>query len=132
VEEKPVVSNPSRICVVDDDASLREALRGLLRSAGFHAHAFASAEEALSSGRLTETDCLVLDIRMPGMSGFELQERLIASGSGVPIVFVTAHADEHARKRVLERGAVDCLQKPFSEDALLRAIGRALGTTAPT
>ncbi|BDG04203.1 response regulator transcription factor [Anaeromyxobacter oryzae] len=129
--EKRVVASPSRIAIVDDDPSLREAVKGLLRSAGFHAETFASAEDALSSGRLSGADCLVLDIRMPGMSGFELQERLFASGALVPIVFVTAHGDEHTRRRALERGAVDCLRKPFSDDALLDAIARAMGTAAP-
>ena len=119
----------SRISVVDDDAAVREAVKGLLKSAGFHAEAFASAEEILSSGRLTGTACLILDVRMPGMSGIEFQERLIASGCLVPIIFITAHADEEARARALNRGAVACLQKPFSDDALLDAIAKAIGTT---
>ena len=121
--------NESRISVVDDDPSVREAVKGLLKSAGFHAEVFASAEEVLSSGRLPGTACLILDIRMPGMSGIELQERLIASGCVVPIIFITARADEDARARAMERGAVDCLQKPFSDDALLNAIAKAIGTT---
>jgi len=125
------VPNNLRISVVDDDVSMRQAIRGLLKSAGFHAEVFASAEEVLKSGRLSGTACLILDVRMPGMSGIELQERLIASGRMVPIIFITAHADEEERARALERGAVDCLQKPFTDDALLDAIAKAIGATSP-
>lgn len=125
------VSDTSRISIVDDDASVRDAIRGLLRSAGLDAEVFASAEEFLKSARLHRTTCLVLDVRMPGMSGIELQERLIASGHLIPIVFITAHADEDERARALDRGAVDCLQKPFSDDALLDAIAKANGATSP-
>ncbi len=121
------MADTSRISVVDDDASVREAIRGLLRSAGFDAEVFGSAEEFLGSGRLAGTTCLVLDVRMPGMSGIELRERLIASGHAVPIIFITAHADEDERARALDRGAVDCLRKPFSDDALLDAIAKANG-----
>ena len=123
--------NNLRISVVDDDVSMRQAIKGLLKSAGFHAEVFASAEEFLNSGRLSGTACLILDVRMPGMSGVELQERLIASGRMVPIIFITAHADEQERARALERGAVDCLQKPFTDDALLDAIAKAVGATSP-
>jgi FixJ family two-component response regulator len=125
------VLNNSRISIVDDDASVRKAIKRLLKSAGFHAEAFASAEEILNSGRLTGTVCLVLDVRMPGMSGVELQERLIALGCAIPIIFITAHADEEDRARALQRGAVDCLQKPFSDETLLNAIAKAIGTTSP-
>jgi FixJ family two-component response regulator len=125
------VPDTSRISIVDDDASVREAIRGLLRSAGFDAEVFASAEEFLTSGRLSRTSCLVLDVRMPGMSGIELQERLIASGHVVPIIFITAHADEDELARTLDRGAIDCLRKPFSDDALLEAIAKANGATSP-
>jgi FixJ family two-component response regulator len=122
--------NSSRISVVDDDESMRNALRGLLKSVGFQAELFASAEEFLTSGRLPGTACLILDVRMPGMSGVELQEQLIATDSAVPIIFMTAHGDEDARARALERGAVDYLHKPFSDDALLGAIARAIGATS--
>ena len=118
----------SKISVVDDDASVRKAIKGLLKSAGFDPEIFASPEEVLNSGRLGGTACLIMDVRMPGMSGIELQERLIASGSAVPIVFITAHADEAERARAMERGAIDCLQKPFSEDALLDAISKVIET----
>ena len=130
-EREARVPDTLRISIVDDDASVREAIRGLLRSAGFDAEVFASAEEFLTSGRSRETTCLVLDVRMPGMSGIDLQERLIASGHALPIVFITAHADEDERARALERGAVACLRKPFSDDALLEAIAKANGATSP-
>ena len=123
--------NNLRIFVVDDDVSMRQAIKGLLKSAGYHAEVFASAEEVLNSGRLSGTACLILDVRMPGMSGIELQDRLIASGRMVPIIFITAHADEEERARILERGAVGCLQKPFTDDALLDAIAKAIGATSP-
>lgn len=122
--------NSSRISVVDDDESMRNALRGLLKSVGLQAELFASAEEFLRSGRLPGTACLILDIRMPGMSGVELQEQLIATDSAVPIIFMTAHGDEETRARALERGAIDFLQKPFSDEALLGAIARAIGATS--
>lgn len=130
-EREAVVPNSSRISIVDDDESVRQALKGLLRSAGFSADAFASAEEFLSSGQVHATSCLILDIRMPGMSGEDLQERLIASSAAVPIVFISAHGDEDVRARALQRGAVDFLQKPFSDEALLDAIARASGTRSP-
>lgn len=122
--------NDSRISVVDDDASVREALQGLLRSAGFSPEAFASAEAFLDSGQLPDTAVLILDVRMPGMSGVELQERLIASGWTIPIVFISGHGDEDLRARALLRGAVGFLKKPFSDEALLEAIARAGGSTS--
>ena len=121
--------NDWTISVLDDDASLRDALKGLLRSAGLRAEVFASAEEFLNSGRLRATRCLILDVRMPGMSGMELQEWLIASDSVVPIVFISAHGDDDARALALERGAVDFLTKPFSDDALLSAVMKAAALT---
>jgi len=124
------VQNRAKITVVDDDTSVREALQGLLRSAGFDAEVFASAAEFLNSSGVRVTACLVLDVRMPGMSGVELQKRLIASGCTVPIIFISTYADEEVRSLVLERGAVDFLQKPFTKEALLSAIERARGTAA--
>jgi len=114
------------ISVVDDDDSVRESIRGLLRSARFVVAVFASAEEFLSSGRLRETDCLILDVRMPGMSGLELQHRLVASHPEMPVIFITAHGDEELRSRALSDGATDYLLKPFSENALLNAVQMAL------
>jgi len=116
------------ISVVDDDDSVRESLSGLIRSVGFGAMVFASAEEFLSSNRLLDTDCLILDVRMPGMNGLELQRRLAASHMSIPVIFITAHGDEEARVRALNGGAVEYLLKPFSEEALLKAIATALGS----
>ena len=121
-----VLSDSRKICVVDDDESVREALRSLLKSVGFEAQVFASAEDFLGSDHLPGTCCLILDVRMPGMSGFELHERLIASDEEVPVIFISAHADEEARTRALRSGAVDFLLKPFSDDALLDAIDTAM------
>src|SRR5919109_68630 len=114
------------ISIVDDDDSVRESLRSLIRSVGFRAEVFDSAEALLNSDHLRNTDCLILDVRMPGMSGLALQRRLIATNCRVPIVFITAHGDEEARSRALNDGAVDFLGKPFSEEALLKAIQSAL------
>ncbi|HUM12298.1 MAG TPA: response regulator [Myxococcaceae bacterium] len=115
------------MAVVDDDEALREALEALLRSAGFRVDLFSSAEEFLGPGRPADAGCLLLDVRMGGMSGLELQERLLASGSEVPIVFMTAHADANVCARALAAGAVQVLQKPFDDVALLEAISRATG-----
>jgi len=114
------------ISIVDDDESIREAILSLLRSVGFRAKTFASAEQFLQSDQIETTACLILDVRMPGMSGLELQRRLIATQCRIPIVFVTAHGDEEARSRALQEGAVEFLLKPFSEEALLNAIQVAL------
>jgi FixJ family two-component response regulator len=114
------------ISVVDDDDSVRESLRALLRSVRFVVEVFASAEEFLSSERIRETNCLILDVRMPGMGGLELQRRLTASHPGVPVIFISAHGEEDLRSRALKGGAVDYLLKPFSEEALLNAVQTAL------
>ena len=116
----------SLISVVDDDDSVRESLRGLLESLSFRVETFASAQAFLDSECLTRTDCLILDVRMPGMRGPDLQRELIRRGSTTPIVFITAHGDEDIRPRVMSDGAIDCLLKPFSEEALLKAIYTAL------
>ena len=120
------MSNLPLISVVDDDESVRESLSGLIRSVGFGVMVFASAEEFLGSNRLLDTDCLILDVRMPGMSGIDLQRQLAASHTSIPVIFITAHGDEEARVRALNGGAVDYLLKPFSEEALLKAIDNAL------
>ena len=114
------------ISIVDDDDSVRESLSGLIRSVGFGARVFASAEEFLNSDRLSDTDCLILDVRMPGMNGLELQRHLAANHLAMPVIFITAHGDEEARGRALNGGAVEYLLKPFSEEALLKAIDTAL------
>jgi len=114
------------ISVVDDDESVRESLPDLLREFGFAAEAFSSAEDFLASDCLGQTKCLVLDVAMPGMSGPDLQQELTRRRQEIPIVFITAHRDEVIRPRLLERGAVECLFKPFSETALLEALNAAL------
>jgi FixJ family two-component response regulator len=120
------VTKTPLISVVDDDESVRESLRGLLRSMRYGVEAFASAEEFLSSERVRETDCVILDVRMPGMSGLELQRRLAGSHPDKPVIFITAHGDEELRSRALKGGAVEYLLKPFSEEALLNAVRAAL------
>jgi len=114
------------VSVVDDDESVRESLPDLLREFGFAVEAFASAEEFLASGRVGETRCLILDIAMPGMSGPDLQRELVQRGQRVPIVFITAHADQSMFPRLTEQGAVACLRKPFSDTDLREALDAAL------
>jgi FixJ family two-component response regulator len=116
----------SLVSVVDDDESVRESLPDLLRELGFAALAFSSAEEFLASDSLGRTRCLILDIVMPGMSGPDLQQELMLRRKRIPIVFISAHAEESVRSRLLAEGAVACLFKPFSETALLEAINTAL------
>ena len=120
------MAGPPLVCVVDDDESVRESLPELLKSFGFSVEAFSSAEEFLTSDVAVRTSCLILDIRMPGMSGSDLQRELAVRQQHIPIVFITAHADADDRHRVLDEGAVDCLVKPFSGDTLLRAVRAAL------
>lgn len=117
------------ISVVDDDESVRESLPDMIRQFGFAAEAFGSAEAFLASAVLSETRCLLLDVAMPGMSGPDLQEELQRRRQMIPIVFVTAQADEAMRSRLRARGAVECLFKPFSERALLKALQTALGAS---
>jgi FixJ family two-component response regulator len=121
------MGKPLLVSVVDDDQSVRESLPDFLRQVGFSAEAFSSAEEFLASDMVDETRCLLLDMAMPGMSGPELQQELIRRRQEIPIVFITAHGDETIRPRLLARGAVECLFKPFSEKALLDALDAALG-----
>ena len=114
------------IAVVDDDAAIREAVQSLLRSVGLRAAVFASAEDFLNSGQLQATDCLIVDVRMPRMSGIELQRQLATAHHPMPIIFITAHGDEETRTRALRAGAVAFLDKPFSDEVLLRAVQAAL------
>jgi FixJ family two-component response regulator len=114
------------VSVVDDDESVRESLPDLLRQCGFTSEAFSSAEEFLGSDTLSQTSCLLLDIAMPGMSGTEVQQELIRLRQTIPIVFITSSGDRTLRPRLLARGAVECLFKPFSEAALLEAVRAAL------
>jgi FixJ family two-component response regulator len=114
------------ISIVDDDDSLRNSLNNLLRSVGYRLADFSSAEEFLNSSQLHDTACLILDVRMPGMSGLDLQRQLVANNSRIPIIFITSHGDDDARARALAAGAVAFLYKPFREEALLEAIDSAL------
>lgn len=119
----------SLISIVDDDESVRESLPDLLRELGFAVLAFSSAEEFLDSSSIVDTNCLLLDITMPGMSGPDLKDELTRLKHDIPVVFITANADESIRPRVLEQGAVECLFKPFTEAALIAAIHTALRRT---
>ncbi len=117
------------LSVVDDDESVRESLPDLLREFGFAVETFSSAAEFLASDALGRTSCLILDIAMPDMTGPELERELTRRMYRIPIVFITAHADETIRPRIVEHGAVQCLLKPFSETALLEALNTALGVS---
>ena len=114
------------VSVVDDDDSVRESLLDLLRVCAFDAEAFASADEFLASGRVGQTNVLILDVAMPGLTGPELQRELRSRGHDMPTIYITAEKDEALRTRMLEQGAVACLFKPFSDTALLEAISTAL------
>lgn len=127
VPEKSGALETSRVSIVDDDESVREAIKSLLRSVGLRADVFASAEEFLKSDALKDTACLILDVRMPDMSGLELQARLAAAHYKIPLIFITAHAsDREARARALQAGAIDFLYKPFKEEVLLKNVYAAL------
>jgi FixJ family two-component response regulator len=123
------MTNNSVITVIDDDESVRESLQGFLKSLGFTVHAFSSAEDFLNSDSLRKTDCIVLDVRMPKMSGPDLQMKLKESREQIPIIFITAHEEDNVRSHALQTGAVDFLLKPFSDEALINAIRMALQTT---
>jgi FixJ family two-component response regulator len=114
------------VAIVDDDDSVRSALQGLLKAVGLPAQAFASAEEFLKSGQQHQTACLIADIRMPGMSGLELQAKLNAERCRIPIIFITAHGDAKMRMQALRAGAVEFLAKPFDDEALLESVRGAL------
>jgi FixJ family two-component response regulator len=118
------------IAIVDDDEPLREALGSLLQAAGFLTSTFASAEEYLHSPHRQDTMCLILDVRLPGMSGIGLQSRLLDANSQVPIIFVTAHGDASLRHMLMKAGAAAFLNKPVRSDTLLKEIHAALENTA--
>ena len=116
------------VCLVDDDQSVRESLAGLLRSVGLQVRVFASAEEFLRVVGELAPACLILDVTMPGMTGADLQERLLAEEQKIPIIFITARTESALRARVLELGAVAYLVKPFAESELLDAVDAVLGS----
>jgi FixJ family two-component response regulator len=114
------------IAVVDDDEAIREATESLIRSVGFRVVVYASAEDFLRSSHLQVIACLIVDVRMPGMSGLELQQQLATANYSIPIIFITAHGDAETRTRALRAGAVAFLDKPFSDEVLLGAVQAAL------
>ena len=114
------------VTVVDDDESVRESLPDLLQELGYSARAYASAEEFLASGSVMDTQCLILDVAMPGMSGPELQRELVHQGHTIPTIFITALADKSLPPGLLQQGAVERLLKPFSEQDLREALAAAL------
>jgi FixJ family two-component response regulator len=114
------------ISIVDDDESVREATSCLVRSLGYGAAAFASAEEFLDSDRLLNTSCLITDVEMPGLSGLELQSRLAANGHRIPIIFITAYPEERVRARAQEGGAIGFFSKPFDEELFIGCLDRAV------
>lgn len=119
------MTNGSLVCIVDDDESVRESLAGLLRSSGFQTRAFSSADDFLAGYEPPLIGCVILDVTMPGMSGADLQEHLRAQGSRLPLVFITARTEPALHARLLERGALACLVKPFHEEELFAAVREA-------
>jgi FixJ family two-component response regulator len=116
------------ISIVDDDDSVREATKGLMKALGFGVEAFQSGEEFLKSGHFKLTSCLIADMKMPRMTGLELHRRLLASGNPIPTILITAYPDERIRARAMEAGVIGYLAKPFTEDDLLVCINSALGS----
>jgi FixJ family two-component response regulator len=114
------------VAIVDDDDLMRSALQGMLKSVGLPSQAFASAEEFLQSGEQHQTACLIADIRMPGMSGLELQAKLNAEHCRIPTIFITAHGDTKMRMQALRAGAVEFLAKPFDDESLLSSVRAAV------
>ena len=122
--------SPPLISIVDDDEAIREATKGLVRSLGYQAATFASAEEFLQSDSVGNTSCLITDVQMPGLSGIDLQRGLIARGIQMPTIFITAFPEERTRQRALTAGAFGYLGKPFSEESLVSCLDKALGRSA--
>jgi FixJ family two-component response regulator len=118
--KRPVIS------IIDDDPSVREATRSLVRSLGYQAQAFSSAEEYLQSSHVENSSCLITDLHMPGMSGADLQDRLIADGRRIPIIFMTAYFEERIRDQVMDAGALGFLRKPFDDESLIACLDKAL------
>jgi FixJ family two-component response regulator len=122
------LSDTDVISIVDDNESVREATKGLVRSLGYEAATFSSAEEFIQSEHIKGTWCLITDVQMPGMTGVDLQDYLIARGYRTPIVFITAYPERQIRDRALKAGAVGFLKKPFSDEQLIACLSAALGT----
>jgi FixJ family two-component response regulator len=126
------LSKETLISIIDDDISAREGVRGLVRSSGFAADAFASAADFLASDRVHDTSCLIVDVNMPRMSGIELHRRLVDAGHAIPTVLITAYPDDRARTRALRDGVFCYLTKPLDEDALLTCVRSALDPVKPS
>ena len=126
VQHAPIIS------IIDDDESMRCAVKSLVTSLGFGAHTFASAEKFLQSRHLDHTSCVITDLQMPGLNGVELQKSLLAQGRRIPIIFVTAFPEERLRARALEAGALGFLGKPFESEALIKLINKAIETGRKT
>jgi FixJ family two-component response regulator len=124
--QKPGPQSRAMVFVVDDDVSVREALESLVRSAGFEVETFASAQGFLDHRKADKPSCLVLDVRLPGLSGLDLQKRIIEANREIPIIFITGHGDVPTSVRAMKAGAVEFLTKPFSDQDLLDAIGQAI------
>jgi FixJ family two-component response regulator len=122
----PLTMQVPMISIVDDDESVRDAAKSLIRSLGYNAATFSCAEEFLESGRVKGTACLITDVQMPGLSGPELQDRLIADGYRTPVIFVTAYPEDTLRGRVLKAGAIGYLSKPFNDELLIECLDKAL------
>src|SRR5271166_6797899 len=121
-----VVSKSQIVSIVDDDASVRAAMESLVRSLGFVAFVFESAEDFLRSPRVDDSACLITDVQMPGMSGLDLQDRLIAQGNRIPIIFITAFPEQTIRSRAQAGGALACLEKPFRSGTMIELLRQAL------
>jgi FixJ family two-component response regulator len=126
VKERPLCPTPPVISIIDDDASVRVATENLLRSLGHIVHTFVSAEEFLRSTHLNDTSCVIADVRMPGMSGVDLQAKLVTQGYRVPFIFMTAFPEETIRARALKAGAICFLTKPFDRLTLIGCLDAAL------
>jgi FixJ family two-component response regulator len=120
------------ISIVDDDISVRESTKELVESLGYEALTFASAEEFLGSQRVRDTSCLITDLQMRGLSGIDLQRRLVDEGRGIPTIFITAFPDEKMRSHALNAGAIGFLSKPFSDEALKHHLNAALADSGST
>jgi FixJ family two-component response regulator len=121
------LTKPPLISIVDDDGIVRQAIESLVTSLGFLARVFPSAEAFLQSSQLAETSCLISDVQMPNVSGVQLQDRLVDLGVRIPMIFITAYPDDAVRARVLDRGAIGFLLKPFNAQSLIECIDNALG-----
>lgn len=124
------MSNPGNIVAVDDDAEMNQAIQRLLSAAGFRAITFPSGEALLEAGAAAAAECLILDVHLPGLSGFELRRRLLEGGAKPPVIFITAYDHPDSEALAMDSGAIACFTKPFCGQSLLRAISKALESSA--